>query len=274
MNKNGRLYNVWSAVLLFIIMGLQGCEMFEAHPYDTLVRGEKNLNEKHIKRIETTLCGKDTIRFAFISDTQRWYDETKDFVRSINKRSDIDFVLHGGDLSDFGATHEFILQRDILLGLRMPWVALLGNHDCLGTGENVFNEIFGTPNFHFVAGKVLFVCLNTNCMEYDYSEPVPDFGYLENLLNNLPTEVEKTIVAMHVPPFDLEFNNNVAKVFQLYLHQFPNLQCCIYGHGHRYATDDLFGDSILYHQTPCAKKRGYIEFTLTPNGYEQHLVNY
>ena len=159
MNKNGRLYNVWSAVLLFIIMGLQGCEMFEAHPYDTLVRGEKNLNEKHIKRIETTLCGKDTIRFAFISDTQRWYDETKDFVRSINKRQDIDFVLHGGDISDFGATHEFILQRDILLGLRMPWVALLGNHDCLGTGENVFNEIFGTPNFHFVAGKVLFVCL-------------------------------------------------------------------------------------------------------------------
>lgn len=153
MNKKGRLYNVWSAVLLFIIMGLQGCEMFEAHPYDTFVRGEKNLNEKHIKRIETTLCGKDTIRFAFISDTQRWYDETKDFVRSINKRQDIDFVLHGGDLSDFGATHEFILQRDILFGLRMPWVSLLGNHDCLGTGENVFNEIFGTPNFHFVAGK-------------------------------------------------------------------------------------------------------------------------
>ena len=41
-----------------------------------------------------------------------------------------------------------------------------------------------------------------------------------------------------------------------------------------FTIDDLFGDSILYHQTPCAKKRGYIEFTLTPNGYEQQLVNY
>ncbi|MDO5488712.1 MAG: metallophosphoesterase, partial [Bacteroidaceae bacterium] len=171
-------------MLLFIIMGLQGCEMFEAHPYDTLVRGEKGLNEKNIKRIEESLTGKDTIRFAFISDTQRWYDETEDFVRSINKRTDIDFVLHGGDLSDFGATHEFILQRDILLGLRMPWVALLGNHDCLGTGEDVFKEIFGHSNFSFVAGKVLFVCLNTNCMEYDYSEPVPDFGFIEELIKN------------------------------------------------------------------------------------------
>lgn len=261
-------------MLLLCLAGTQSCDMFEAHPYDTLIKGEKNLNEKHIKRIEESLRTQDTIRFAFVSDTQRWYDETEDFVRAVNKRDDIDFVIHGGDISDFGATHEFILQRDILLRLRMPWVALLGNHDCLGTGENTYAEIFGRPNFYFVAGKVLFVCLNTNCMEYDYSEPIPDFGFMEELLRNLPSGVERTIVAMHVPPFDMEFNNNVTTVFQLYLHQFPDLQCCIYGHGHRYATDDLFGDSILYHQTPCAKKRGYIEFTLTPEGYEQQLVNY
>jgi predicted phosphodiesterase len=256
------------------MLGTQGCDMLESHPYDAYVRGEKNLNEKNIRLLEEKLKDKKSFRFAFISDTQRWYDETKDMVADINRRADIDFVIHGGDISDFGATHEFIMQRDMMLDFQMPWFALLGNHDCLGTGEDVYKEVWGNPNFHFTAGNVLFICLNTNCMEYDYSEPVPDFGYLENLLNNLPTEVEKTIVAMHVPPFDLEFNNNVAKVFQHYLRQFPNLQCCIYGHGHRYATDDLFGDSILYHQTPCAKKRGYIEFTLTPNGYEQQLVNY
>lgn len=262
------------AALGLSAIGINSCEMFEVHPYDTQVKGEKNLNQRSIRQIEEALSNKDTIRFAFISDTQRWYDETKDFVSAINKRNDIDFVIHGGDLSDFGATHEFILQRDILLRLNVPWVTLLGNHDCLGTGEDVYEDIFGDPNFHFVAGETLFVCLNTNCMEYDYSEPVPDFSFIEGLLKGLPKGVKRTIVAMHVPPFDLEFNNNVAKVFQLYLHQFPNFQCCIYGHGHRYATDDLFGDSILYHQTPCAKKRGYIEFTLTPNGYEQHLVNY
>ena len=43
-----------------------------------------------------------------MGDSQRWYDETLDFVGEINKRDDIDFVIHGGDMSDFGVTgHSF-----------------------------------------------------------------------------------------------------------------------------------------------------------------------
>jgi Icc-related predicted phosphoesterase len=248
--------------------------MLEAHPYDAKVRGEKNLNEKYILQIGENLKDQKSFRFAFISDTQRWYDETEDAVHAINQRNDIDFVIHGGDLSDFGATHEFIMQRNIMLGFNIPWITLLGNHDCLGTGEDVYEEIWGNPNFYFQAGNVLFICLNTNCMEYNYSEPVPDFSFLEKLMKNIPEGVEKTIVAMHVPPFDLEFNNNVANVFQLYLKEFPNLQFCMYGHGHNYRTDNLFNDGILYHQTPCIKKRGYILFTITENGYEEELVEF
>lgn len=260
--------------LVIVTIGLSSCEMFEPHPYDTHVRGEIDLNNTFIKEITETLKDKKEFRFAFISDTQRWYDETEDAVAAINRRGDVDFVIHGGDMSDFGATHEFEMQRDIMLDFTMPWVALLGNHDCLGTGENVFEEIWGDPNFHFQAGNVLFVCLNTNCMEYDYSEPVPDFSFLENLLKDLPEGVEKTIVAMHVAPFDLEFNNNVAQVFQLYLKEFPNLQFCIYGHGHQLRTDDLYGDGILYYQTPNIKKRGYLLFTLKEDGYEQEFVEF
>lgn len=253
---------------------LQSCDMFEAHPYDAYVRGEKNLNERFIRQIGESLKGKKEFRFAFISDTQRWYDETEDAVADINRRGDADFVIHGGDISDFGATREFILQRDIMLDFRMPWVALLGNHDCLGTGENVFGEIWGDPNYYFVAGNVLFICLNTNCMEYDYSEPVPDFTFLENLMKNLPEGVEKTVVVMHVPPFDLEFNNNVANVFQLYLKEFPNLQFCMNGHAHSYKINEFFDDGILYYQTPCAKERAYILFTITEDGYEHELIEY
>ena len=39
-----------------------------------------------------------------MGDSQRWYDETADFVSHLNKRDDIDFVIHGGDVSDFGVT--------------------------------------------------------------------------------------------------------------------------------------------------------------------------
>ena len=96
-----------------------GCDHIEYHPYDTDISGEQNINAKNIARIEA----------AMISDTQRWYDETEKAVEALNARDDIDFVLHGGDLSDFGLKKEFMWQRDILNRLRVPYVCLLGNHD-------------------------------------------------------------------------------------------------------------------------------------------------
>ena len=103
---------------------------------------------------------------------------------------------------------------------------------------------------------------------------IPDFTYLENLMKNLPEGVEKTIVVMHVPPFDLEFNNNVANVFQLYLKEFPGLLCCLNGHAHRYLVHEPYSDGIPYIQTPCAKSREYLLFTINEEGYEHEVIHY
>ena len=112
--------------------------MIEYHPYDLDIDGETDVNRRNIERIETATYGKEEIRFAVISDTQRWYDETEDAVEALNQRNDLDFVLHTGDMSDFGLKLEFEKQRDILSGLKVPFVCLLGNHDCLATGLDVF----------------------------------------------------------------------------------------------------------------------------------------
>ena len=79
---------------------------------------------------------------------------------------------------------------------------------------------------------------------------------------------------MHVPPFDMEFNNNVANVFQLYLKEFPNLLFCMNGHAHNYQINEFFNDGVLYYQTPCAKDRSYIIYTITENDYEHELIEY
>ena len=117
------------SILVLTMLGTQSCDMLQSHPYAAYVCGEKNLNEKNIRLLAEKLKDKKSFRFAFISDTQRWYDETEAMVADINRRADIDFVIHGGDISDFGATHEFIMQRDIMQDFQMPWFALLGNHD-------------------------------------------------------------------------------------------------------------------------------------------------
>ena len=151
--------------------------VFDVHPYDVQIDGDRNLNVTNIQKIEAAVKSKDTIRFAMISDSHQWLDDLKSEVNDINRRSDsLDFVIHCGDLTDFGATREFQWTRDHLQKLKIPFVALLGNHDCLGTGNQSYQKIFGNPDFSFIAGKVKFVCLNTNAIEFDYSRPVPKIG--------------------------------------------------------------------------------------------------
>lgn len=247
---------------------LSGCEVIEYHPYDTRIQGETGLTEKNIRLIEEKMQGKREFRFAMISDTQRRYDETKKMVDVINSRGDIDFVLHGGDMADFGETKEFLWARDFLNRLQMPYVCILGNHDCLATGADVYQKVFGEDNFAFTAGNVRFVCLNTNALEYDNGHPVPNFDFMEHELRNMPEEVEKTVVAMHVPPGDVEFNNNVRYAFQYYVNSFPNLQFCLYGHVHGWQENEFFDDGVKYYACTNAANKGYYVITIKEEGYE------
>ena len=126
-------------IVLFIgtMLTLFNCEM-QYHPYSTKIKGECDMNAKNIAKIEAACKEKDTLRFAIISDTQRWYDETEKAVKHINQQSDIDFVMHLGDLSDVGITNEFERPRDLLKKLNIPFVVLIGNHDCLANGNLIY----------------------------------------------------------------------------------------------------------------------------------------
>lgn len=266
--------NQISALLLAACLMLTGCDMIEYHPYDLDINGERDINEKNIALIEEAGEGKTEFAFAVISDTQRWYDETEDAVEAINARTDVDFVVHTGDLSDFGMKLEFEKQRDILNRLNVPYVCLLGNHDCLATGKDVFNIIFGEEDFAFTYGDTRFICLNTNALEFDYTSAVPDFTFLSNEFDSLSPEVKKTVVAMHAAPYSEQFNNNVAPVFEHFINRFPDLQFCIHGHGHNITVNDFFDDGTLYYQCPCAKKRAYLYFTINENDYTYEVVYY
>lgn len=258
-----------------MILCIQACDMIEYHPYDGRIEGETGINAKNIKLIEESCKDKETIRFAFMGDSQRWYDDTRDFVNTINNRNDIDFVIHGGDISDFGLTKEFMWMRDIMNKLAVPYVVLLGNHDCLANGESVHQEIFGDENFSFLAGNTKFICLNTNALEFDYSHPVPDFAFIENEYKDEREEWERTVFAMHVRPFNEQFNNNIANVFQRSLNLFRNLQFCLNAHDHHLAIDDLFDDGVMYYGTPNIAKRMYFLFTLKPdNNYDYEVLEF
>ncbi len=257
----------------FSILVLFSCNKIEYHPYDGRVSGKTNINAKNITKIEKACAGRDTVTFAVISDTQRWYDETKAIAKSINSRTDVDFTLHLGDLTDFGVTKEFEWMRECLEKLNKPYVCLIGNHDCLGTGEHIFKKIYGKINFSFTAGKTHFVCLNTNSREYDHTTAVPDFNFIEQERLNFPDEAVNTVVAMHARPTSEQFDNNIIKFFEYELLQFPNLLFCLNGHDHHNNVDDLFEDGNLYYGVTCAGKKNYYVFTVYPGGYDYEKVD-
>ena len=225
---------------------LTACDLIDYHPYDGRLDSDtsREINPTNIERIEKVCEGKDTIRFIFMGDTQRSYNETEDFVKYVNQLDSIDFIIHGGDYTEFGLKKEFEWNDDILSKLKVPYVGLIGNHDVIGNGDQVFRKIFGNENFSFVVSDVKFVCLNTNAIEYDYSHPVPDFNFLKNEIAD-STRNKRTIVVMHAPPGNEQFDNNVKDVFQLYIKTLPSLMFCLHAHNHCVSAADLFEDGII-----------------------------
>lgn len=257
-------------ILLFI---LSSCDLIDYHPYDARINTDTDINQNNISRILQTCANKDTLRFVMMGDTQRWYDETEEFVQHINKRNDIDFIIHGGDISDFGLKKEYILMHEILSGLNIPYVVLLGNHDVLGNGIRVYQHMYGNENFTFTVCDTKFVCLNTNAIEFDYSLPIPDFRFIKECINDT-TNYKRSVVVMHAPPKSEQFNNNVDEVFQLYIRQFQNLLFCLHAHNHSVSQTDIFDDGVIYYGCSNIKKKSYLLFTLTPDNQYTYEVIY
>ena len=74
----------------------------------------------------------NTVRFAFFSDTH--YSEGSGAVRDlsrcvkdVNTLDNLDFVLVGGDLTDFGTDEEIAAVKQILDSLRYKYYVVAGN---------------------------------------------------------------------------------------------------------------------------------------------------
>lgn len=281
-----------SAVLMVVVaVTLTSCDNFESSPYGAKIKGKRNTNAASVEALVSAAPALP-LRFAFITDTHDATRETKRAIEIIRSRGDVDFIIHGGDLTDFGLPKEFMWCRDAMEESGLPYVAVIGNHDCLGNGEDNFEWIFGVRNYSFTIAGVHFVCLNTVALEYDYSEPVPDLNFLAEDASEIaringeyPDSVTHTVVVMHSRPFDEQFNNNVAMPFLYYLQGYPGTEpdgesgeyaraFCLCGHNHNFQVSDLYGTGMMFYQGDNIAKRSFMIFTITDDGYEMEKVEF
>lgn len=142
------------------------------------------------------------IRFAFLTDihysegSQR-AEDLKTCIRDINSRN-LDFVIVGGDLTDFGSDAQIRLVRSALDSLEIPFYAVAGNHDAKWSesGCNTFREVFGYENFCFSKGGWRFVGCNSGPDLRMAPALLPKESML--FLENLPYD-SRTVFVNHYP---------------------------------------------------------------------------
>ena len=86
------LKTILPAVFTVLLSSCGG--VFDIHPYDVNIDGDKGINARQMAVIESKFANKDTLRVAFISDTHLWLADAKDQVADLNSRKNIDFVVH------------------------------------------------------------------------------------------------------------------------------------------------------------------------------------
>lgn len=101
-------------------------------------------------------CKQAPVRFAYLSDTHFSFgapsvEYLKECIRDINQLDSLDFVLFGGDLTDFGSDAELYAVKEIMDSLKYPYYVVAGNHDAKWSesGCNTFREVFGYEQFEF-----------------------------------------------------------------------------------------------------------------------------
>ncbi|MDA3904813.1 MAG: metallophosphoesterase [Bacteroidales bacterium] len=236
-------------LLLISIFINVACEsMFDYSSYVIDFEGkDKDVHQTNIDRL-LRKDGNDTIRIAFTGDSHRFYDELEDFVNavnSLNENNPIDFVVHVGDISDFGLPQQYLWGNSYLLNLDYPYFVVLGNHDLVGNGGMAYNEMFGEFNFSFIYQNIKFVFVNTNSREFNFNGNVPNINWL-NVQLQPGDDFENAIVIFHVPPMDGDCDPRLEEDFHSAIAKYDNVIFTIHGHSHNHEIYTPYVDSIPY----------------------------
>jgi predicted MPP superfamily phosphohydrolase len=254
---------------LFVLLLLTGlpysCDRFEYSPYQISPGYYKEINRQNISRFIHS--GRDTIRIALIGDTQRFYARTADVIEKINQTPGIDFVVHTGDLVDFGLQREYIWMHELLSELDYPYVAVVGNHDLIGQGGQIYKSMYGDFNFSFIFSGNKFIFLNTNSREYNFNKNVPDLSWLEAELADTG-HYSNALVINHVPPFSGDFHPDLESTYASLLGRYDKTLMSINGHGHDFDVLTPYQDGIPYVNTFSTSRGKFILLTIWDNEYQ------
>ncbi|WP_342087385.1 metallophosphoesterase family protein [Dyadobacter sp. OTU695] len=260
-------------ILLISATLLIGCDQFEFSPNQSFDHSSpSNLNAQNLARLRQN-AEDDTVTIVFAGDTQRWYDEQERFVKKVNSLENVDLVLLAGDISDFGILQEFKWVQKRLSALHVPYFGIIGNHDMVANGRQIFQQMFGPLNYSFVYGGIKFIAHNTNGLEAP-GENIPDLRWLSQELQN--TEgADYILTVSHVPPFNAsEFGTESVKPYTELLQSTPNLLLSLHGHVHQHEDFFPFGDKVHYMTSFSFEQSAFVLLQISKGKILKSIIHY
>jgi Icc protein len=261
-------------VLQIFFTFLYACEKIEYSPNQAFSEtSDKDLNRKNIERLQHIKDPNDTLTIAFIGDTQRFYDECELFVGAINKRNDIDLVIIDGDISQYGLEREFEWINRAFDKLKIPYIGVIGNHDMVGNGTNIFKHTFGVLDFTFVYDSIKFVCHNTNSREYAFNGTIPNISWLQQEMISGP-EIKRILPISHVPPYDTDFDKNLELLYARTLKSSEKISLSLHAHVHYFQDYYPYGNEVRYINGYAMDSRAYILVSIAGANVQASLIHY
>ncbi|MDR9398295.1 metallophosphoesterase [Salibacter sp.] len=266
MKANKILYLLFATSLF-----MQSCDKFEYNHYQVDLSDEyMNINQQNINQLRNS--GSDTIKLALIGDSQRFYEGASKAVDRINQIRDIDFIIHTGDLVDFGTQKEYKLIHDVLKQLNAPYITVIGNHDLIGNGSKVFREMYGPYDFTFMFKGYKFIYLNTNAREFNFSPNVPDISWLDKQLADT-SSYKQAIIVNHVPFNNDDFNPALRDDYYNTINKYPKTLISINGHNHNYVFTPSMMGSVPFLNTSSPKNGEFIILKIWEDQFTHRFVN-
>jgi len=209
---------------LLLAVSLVACQ-YEVSPWSTDVDCPTSVtieyNKARLQAIELEEGPRSAYKVALLSDPQMYPGAFENVIERINARDDISFIVLTGDLAETGIKAEYEWTCKAMSKSNKPIFAVIGNHDALSFGTDIWLDTIGPENYSFTYQNSKFVVYNDN--KYEFAN-VPDRDWLEAqaVVDIAGGEVrEHTFAFSHIPPWpeDLELSAELEGYgFDLTLH--------------------------------------------------------
>ncbi len=254
----------WMSILLIAVgmFFLSACAPIRPSPFaEKVLTPLKNSNAITIEQIQgqsqTFSENSRPLRMALIADSHSNYRDLDLTINQINQEN-VDFTVHLGDMTDLGLAIEYEAATNMLGRLQKPWLTVIGNHDAVGNGRNIYRRIFGSENQVFDSHGYRFIIFNNNQLEY------LDTGLSWLWLRQqIASSQNPVILFQHANPFNTDnFSPDQIQEIQSIL-QLPKLRAVFHGHLHSF--QQSYFHSVLIQQVGRTEGQSYAIVDLKPN---------